>query len=82
LNYQTEKQIALFISGTLMQTVVENAELSTQFAEVIKKTTFICQYRSSPNHKAVLVEFVKTSKALGYPITLSVGDGANDVNMI
>jgi len=28
LNYQTEKQIALFISGTLMQTVVDTPDLA------------------------------------------------------
>ena len=28
LNYQTEKEIALFISGTLMQTVVDTPELA------------------------------------------------------
>jgi P-type E1-E2 ATPase len=70
------------MSGTLMQTVVDTPELAAQFAQVISKATYICQYRSSPNHKAVIVEFVKKSKYLGYPITCAVGDGANDVTMI
>jgi P-type E1-E2 ATPase len=30
----------------------------------------------------VITLFVKNSKELGYPITLAIGDGANDVNMI
>lgn len=56
--------------------------MSQLFNQVINKSTFVCQYRSSPNHKAVIVKFVKNSKQLGYPVTLAVGDGANDVNMI
>jgi phospholipid-translocating ATPase len=30
----------------------------------------------------VITLFVKNSKELGYPVTLAIGDGANDVNMI
>ena len=42
MNYQSQNKIALFISGTLMQTVVESPELAAQFEKVIEKVTYIC----------------------------------------
>ena len=39
-------------------------------------------YRCSPDHKGETVSFIKKFKVFGYPITMSVGDGANDVVMI
>ena len=65
-----------------MQKVVDTPELASQFAQVISKCAYICQFRSSPNHKSVVVEFVQKSKFLGYPVVCAIGDGANDVNMI
>lgn len=37
-------------------------------------------YRSSPSQKADIVRFVRTANQS--QITLAIGDGANDVNMI
>ena len=42
----------------------------------------IIVYRSSPSQKAEIVKFIRTNPAFGKPITASIGDGANDVNMI
>jgi len=42
MNYQSQNKIALFISGTLMQTVVDSPELAAQFEKVIEKVTYIC----------------------------------------
>lgn len=40
----------------------------------------IVVYRCSPDHKSLTVNLVKSS--MGKPITLAIGDGSNDVNMI
>jgi len=77
-----DTKIALFISGTLMQKVIDTPNLAVQFEKVIEKSAFICQFRSSPNHKAEVVSFVMKSKLLNYPVVCAIGDGANDVNMI
>jgi len=37
-------------------------------------------YRSSPSQKADIVRYVRNARS--HQITLAIGDGANDVNMI
>jgi len=39
-------------------------------------------FRCSPTHKGQTVEFIKTNPLFGNPVTMAVGDGANDVCMI
>mmetsp|Transcript_7802 Transcript_7802/g.7261 ORF Transcript_7802/g.7261 Transcript_7802/m.7261 type:complete len:97 (+) Transcript_7802:556-846(+) len=48
--------------------------------EIMKKTNALIVYRSSPSQKAEVVKFLRSS--IKESITLAIGDGANDVNMI
>ncbi|XP_013921406.1 PREDICTED: phospholipid-transporting ATPase IG-like [Thamnophis sirtalis] len=50
------------------------------FLQICLKCTAVLCCRMAPLQKAQIVRMVKNSK--GSPITLSVGDGANDVSMI
>ncbi|XP_048883941.1 phospholipid-transporting ATPase IG isoform X3 [Brienomyrus brachyistius] len=50
------------------------------FLEICQNCTAVLCCRMAPLQKAQIVRLVKNSK--GSPITLSVGDGANDVSMI
>jgi P-type E1-E2 ATPase len=54
--------------------------LSRYFLDIIKKSYSIIAYRLSPSQKAEIVKFV--SKNTKNCISLAIGDGANDVNMI
>uniref|UniRef100_A0A674CGN2 Phospholipid-transporting ATPase n=1 Tax=Salmo trutta TaxID=8032 RepID=A0A674CGN2_SALTR len=50
------------------------------FLQICQNCTTVLCCRMAPLQKAQIVKMVKTSK--GSPITLSIGDGANDVSMI
>uniref|UniRef100_A0A146X6U7 Phospholipid-transporting ATPase n=1 Tax=Fundulus heteroclitus TaxID=8078 RepID=A0A146X6U7_FUNHE len=50
------------------------------FLEICKNCTAVLCCRMAPLQKAQIVRLVKNSE--GSPITLSIGDGANDVSMI
>jgi len=52
------------------------------FAEIIQKVQVVVVFRCSPKHKGQTVEFIKTDPLFGNPVTMAVGDGANDVCMI
>ena len=47
---------------------------------LLKNATSVIVYRSSPAQKAEVVTFMK--QFTGGKVTLAIGDGANDVNMI
>lgn len=50
------------------------------FLQICQNSTAVLCCRMAPLQKAQIVKMVKNSK--GSPITLSIGDGANDVSMI
>ncbi|XP_067313716.1 phospholipid-transporting ATPase 11C isoform X2 [Pseudorasbora parva] len=50
------------------------------FLQICQNSTAVLCCRMAPLQKAQIVKMVKSSK--GSPITLSIGDGANDVSMI
>jgi P-type E1-E2 ATPase len=54
--------------------------MKEKILKIFKTCSAAILYRSSPAQKADLVNFIK--KNIKGAITLSVGDGANDVNMI
>ena len=57
-------------------------DLVKKFAKVLSMSATVVVYRCSPDHKGSIVKFVKTNKEFGYPVTVAIGDGANDVAMI
>jgi len=60
-------------------TSLKNEELS-MFLEYLRIAQSVIVYRSSPAEKASIVGFVK--RKVKDSVTVSVGDGGNDVNMI
>mmetsp|Transcript_3804 Transcript_3804/g.3716 ORF Transcript_3804/g.3716 Transcript_3804/m.3716 type:complete len:185 (-) Transcript_3804:532-1086(-) len=68
------------IPGIHVTTMMSTAQTQAQFKQVIERATSVIVYRSSPAQKAQIVRFVR-SKVKG-SVTLAIGDGANDVNMI
>ncbi|XP_040261801.1 phospholipid-transporting ATPase IG isoform X4 [Bufo bufo] len=74
----------LIIDGStlslILNTNCSSSPYKNIFLQICQKCTAILCCRMAPLQKAQIVKMVKNSK--GNPITLSVGDGANDVSMI
>ncbi|KAM8848723.1 phospholipid-transporting ATPase 11C isoform 1-T2 [Synchiropus picturatus] len=73
------------IDGATLSMVLNASESSsslykTLFLQICQNCTAVLCCRMAPLQKAQIVKMVKNSK--GNPITLSIGDGANDVSMI
>jgi phospholipid-translocating P-type ATPase (flippase) len=76
---------AITITGSALAAVLEDEGLKVRFYRMAKdcKTVICC--RVSPKQKADVVEMVKAlhqQESDEQPITLAIGDGANDVSMI
>lgn len=72
--------LGLVIQGELLHTVLEDDEIAKGFLELAKMCKSVVCCRVSPLQKAQIVLLVKES--VQGSITLSIGDGANDVSMI
>ena len=51
-----------------------------EIKEILSFASAVVIYRASPKQKAQVVQFIRSNNPS--KVTLSVGDGANDVNMI
>lgn len=74
---------ALVITGkSLIQALEaqENADLSHRLYTIFSKANAVVACRVSPKQKRDIIELVKSK--IPTAVTLAIGDGANDVNMI
>lgn len=71
---------ALILAGSSLMRIEQEPELKSLFYELQDKMDVVIACRVSPIQKAQIVKLIRTK----YPhkITLSIGDGANDVPMI
>ena len=70
---------SLIISGENIDYCTSEGEASELFWHLIKNSRSVICCRCSPIQKSLLVQFVKNNTK---EITLAIGDGDNDVNMI
>nr|XP_057911303.1 phospholipid-transporting ATPase IG isoform X2 [Doryrhamphus excisus] len=75
----------LIIDGATLSMVLNSSDSNSShyrnlFLQICQNCTAVLCCRMAPLQKAQIVKLVKHSK--GNPITLSIGDGANDVSMI
>ncbi|XP_037135095.1 probable phospholipid-transporting ATPase IH isoform X1 [Syngnathus acus] len=77
----------LIIDGATLSTVMKPGQEDSNsgnykeiFLEICRNCSAVLCCRMAPLQKAQIVKLIKTSKE--HPITLAVGDGANDVSMI
>uniref|UniRef100_A0A4W5QZK7 Phospholipid-transporting ATPase n=1 Tax=Hucho hucho TaxID=62062 RepID=A0A4W5QZK7_9TELE len=80
----TKQDYGFIIDGATLSLVFNSSPDSSHYKTLLLQicqncTTVLC-CRMAPLQKAQIVNMVKNSK--GSPITLSIGDGANDVSMI
>ena len=72
-------KFSLILEGQAITTCMTDGEAANLFWDLIQRSrSFIC-CRASPSQKSKIVEFVKKRTD---SVTLAIGDGGNDVNMI
>ena len=80
INTKTGIKQAIIVAGHSLVTIDNDSELRESFLNASDKADVVLACRVSPKQKADIVNMIK----LRFPkkITLSIGDGANDVSMI
>lgn len=79
MGYNRQKS-GVIVSGDALCVIFADDTLKNQFLNISLKVDVVLACRVSPKQKADIVQVVRNR----FPdkITLSIGDGANDVNMI
>ena len=75
-----EREVALMVDGISLEGLWASSELKQRFVETVQLIPTVIACRVSPLQKAALVRMIKA--APDNPVTLGIGDGANDVGMI
>ena len=80
---QANKKVSLMISGATFSFIPSLNEQTTKvfLSDVLMAADAVILFRSSPKQKADTVNMIKKFFG-GRKITMSIGDGFNDVNMI
>jgi phospholipid-translocating P-type ATPase (flippase) len=73
--------LALVVTGPVLDFVLDDDSLRAHLLEIGRETKVVIACRVSPLQKALLVRMVKRGVE-PTPITLAIGDGANDCSMI
>ncbi|XP_078544731.1 phospholipid-transporting ATPase IG isoform X1 [Lissotriton helveticus] len=85
-SWSVTQEYGLIIDGFTLSLILNSTLNSSSsnykhiFLQICQKCTAVLCCRMAPLQKAQIVKMVKNTK--GSPITLSIGDGANDVSMI
>ena len=77
---KTSDNLALIISGNSLLHIMNDSNMSRVFLELCRACKAVVACRLNPTQKAELVRMVKSASF--QPLTLAIGDGANDVSMI
>jgi magnesium-transporting ATPase (P-type) len=78
-NEKITSKYTLIIEGSAINTCIDNEDVSKIFYELIKDSRSLICCRTSPSQKSKIVKFIKKNSD---ELTLAIGDGGNDVNMI
>ena len=70
----------VMVPGDLVPQILSAPTEANRFLSIVKKCKCVIVYRSSPSQKADIVKFVR--RKIKGSVTLAIGDGGNDVNMI
>jgi phospholipid-transporting ATPase len=75
------EDLAVIMEGSALVFVLGKPDLETMVFEIMQACSAVIACRVSPKQKAQLVHLVK-AHVTPVPVTLAIGDGANDVGMI
>ena len=70
----------MLVDGSKLSEMITNPEIKDFVKLILSYASAVVIYRASPKQKAQVVNFIRANNP--GKITLAVGDGANDVNMI
>lgn len=70
----------MIVTGDALLKLVAHEDIKQLFINIIKDTPVVIACRVSPKQKAEIVAMIRSSDQAA--VTLAIGDGANDVNMI
>ena len=73
------REVALVIDGAGLETVLRSPEYREVFAQIVSYCTSVICCRTSPDQKGSIVRLIRETQKC---VTVAVGDGANDCNMI
>ena len=76
---EIKSKYTIIIEGSAIDKCIDSEEANKLFFELIKGSRSLICCRSSPSQKSKVVEFIKKNSD---ELTLAIGDGGNDVNMI
>ena len=79
INNKILSKYTIIIEGSAIDSCMEDGRAGELFYELIKDSRSLICCRSSPSQKSKVVEFIKRNSD---ELTLAIGDGGNDVNMI
>ena len=74
-----KSKFSLMLEGSAISTCMKEGDAADLFWSLIKRSRSLICCRASPSQKSQIVEFIKKKTN---SITLAIGDGGNDVNMI
>lgn len=74
-------QLAVIVDGSALDQIFGNVELEAMLFAITSAVGVVVACRVSPKHKSLMVKLVK-EWSVRLPLTLAIGDGANDVAMI
>ena len=74
-----KSKFSLMLEGSAISTCMKDGEAADLFWNLIQRSRSLICCRASPSQKSQIVEFIKKKTD---SITLAIGDGGNDVNMI
>lgn len=80
LEKMIDPEFALVVDGSTLAYILQDEATTEQFIRISRQCVAVLCCRMSPLQKAQVVKLVKTCK--DKPITLAIGDGANDCSMI
>lgn len=75
-----EQKLELMVSGRSLSQLLARSESAADLNTILKKASAVLVFRASPAQKADVVHFIRKNNF--NKITVAIGDGANDVNMI
>jgi phospholipid-transporting ATPase len=76
-----QTQLALVVDGSSLISIFENKKLEMKFLSICRLCKVVIACRVSPKQKADIVKLIRKG-VVPEPLTLAIGDGANDVGMI
>ena len=80
INSEGLRSSATIVAGESLFKIMNNDRIKHQFIKLACSSSVLIACRMSPKQKADIVRMIK--KAKPDSVTLAIGDGANDVNMI